>query len=64
MAMGQAHADYFQADLVSNLPGLATIMDPRLVNPWGISRSPTNPFWTSNQRNNSAALLRFRRRTV
>ena len=53
---GQAHADYFQTNLVSNIPGLATITDPRLINPWGIARSPTSPFWTSNQGDNSSTL--------
>jgi len=51
-----ASAGYIQTNLVSNVPGLATITDPSLVNPWGISRSPTSPFWTSNQGTNSATL--------
>jgi hypothetical protein len=28
-------ADFVQVNLVSDLPGLATITDPELVNPWG-----------------------------
>src|SRR3982751_4370443 len=51
-----ALAQYAQTNLVSNIPGLATITDPMLVNPWGISRSPTSPFWTSNQGTNTATL--------
>jgi len=51
-----ASAQYTQTNLVSNIPGLATITDPRLVNPWGMSRSATSPFWTSNQGNNSSTL--------
>jgi uncharacterized protein (TIGR03118 family) len=51
-----ANAQYAQTNLVSNIPGLATITDPRLVNPWGLSRSPTSPFWASNQGNNSSTL--------
>ena len=51
-----ASAQYTQTNLVSNIPGLATITDPRLVNPWGISRSGTSPFWTSNQGTNSSTL--------
>jgi uncharacterized protein (TIGR03118 family) len=47
---------YVQTDLVSDIPGLATITDPLLVNPWGMSRSPTSPFWTSNQGTNTATL--------
>jgi len=51
-----AAAPYVQTDLVSNIPGLATITDPLLVNPWGISRSDTSPFWVSNQGSNTATL--------
>jgi len=54
---GHAWAGYLQTNLVSDVPGLATITDPRLVNPWGMSESPTgSPFWTSNQGTNSATL--------
>ncbi len=51
-----AAAQYAQTNLVSSVPGLATITDPRLINPWGISRSPTSPFWTSDQGMNSSTL--------
>src|SRR6476661_9997218 len=51
-----ANAQYAQTNLVSNIPGLATITDPLLVNPWGVSRSPTSPFWTSNQGTNTSTL--------
>jgi len=27
----------------------AAFVDPNLVNPWGVSHSPTGPFWVSNQ---------------
>jgi uncharacterized protein (TIGR03118 family) len=50
-------ADFTQTNLVSNIPALkATITDPQLVNPWGVSHSPTSPFWTSNQGKNTATL--------
>jgi uncharacterized protein (TIGR03118 family) len=49
-------APYVQTDLVSDIPGLATITDPNLVNPWGVSHSGTSPFWTSNQGTNTATL--------
>jgi len=51
-----ASAQYAQTNLVSSVPGLATITDPRLVNPWGISRSATSPFWTSDQFMSSSTL--------
>ncbi len=39
---------YQQTNLVSDLPGLAAHTDPNLVNPWGMSRSSTSPFWVSD----------------
>src|SRR5262249_29722735 len=29
-------------------PGVAQNLDPNLVNPWGITHSPTSPFWVSD----------------
>jgi uncharacterized protein (TIGR03118 family) len=56
VATEQAFA-FVQTDLVSDVPGLATITDPLLVNPWGMSRSSAgSPFWTSNQGSNSSTL--------
>jgi uncharacterized protein (TIGR03118 family) len=40
-----------QTNLVSDLPGVAAVTDPNLVNPWGISESSASPFWISD--NNS-----------
>jgi len=51
-----AEAAFLQTNLVSSIPGLATITDPLLINPWGISRSPTSPFWVSNQGTNTSTL--------
>ena len=34
---------YTQVNLVANTPGLATVTDPNLVNPWGISRTSSSP---------------------
>jgi uncharacterized protein (TIGR03118 family) len=47
---------FLQTDLVSDIPGLATIIDPTLQNPWGISHSGGSPFWISNQAANAATL--------
>lgn len=38
---------YKQINLVSDQPGVALLQDPHLVNAWGISFGPTNPFWVS-----------------
>jgi uncharacterized protein (TIGR03118 family) len=55
---------FVQVNLVSDIPGLATITDPKLVNPWGVSHSTTSPFWTSNQGTNSATLYTVTDRTT
>lgn len=44
-----AHAQQFQVNnLVSNGAVPAATIDPNLVNPWGLARSPTGPFWVSD----------------
>ena len=45
-----AVAGYVQTDLVTS----AT--DPDLINPWGISFSPTSPFWVSDNGKGKATL--------
>jgi uncharacterized protein (TIGR03118 family) len=37
-----------QTNLVSDLPGVAAVQDPHLVNPWGISESSGSPFWIAD----------------
>jgi uncharacterized protein (TIGR03118 family) len=53
---GQSHAGLAQFNLVSDIAGLATITDPELKNSWGVSESPTSPFWVSNQGTSTATL--------
>ncbi len=47
---------YTQHNLVSDISGIADQTDPSLVNPWGISMSPTSPFWISNNHSGVAAV--------
>jgi uncharacterized protein (TIGR03118 family) len=47
---------YHQTNLVSDLPGVALIQDPNLVNPWGISMSATSPFWVANNGSGTSTL--------
>src|SRR4029453_14365871 len=47
---------YHQTNLVSDLPGVALIQDPDLVNPWGISMSATSPFWVANNGSGTSTL--------
>ncbi len=45
----QAGAAAFEVtNLVSDEPGVAQILDPNLKNAWGVSYSPTGPFWVSS----------------
>jgi uncharacterized protein (TIGR03118 family) len=37
-----------QTNIVSDLPGVAQLQDPHLVNPWGIAESSGSPFWISD----------------
>jgi uncharacterized protein (TIGR03118 family) len=48
---------YQETDLVANSsqPGIVTV-DPNLVNPWGISRSSTGPWWVSDEGKGVATL--------
>ena len=48
-----------QTNLVSDLPGVAQVMDPNLVNPWGISESSGSPFWISDNNAGVASLYSF-----
>jgi uncharacterized protein (TIGR03118 family) len=47
-----AHAQHYtQTNLVSDQTGVAAVTDPHLVNPWGLTRSATSPWWVAD--NNS-----------
>jgi uncharacterized protein (TIGR03118 family) len=46
-----------QSNVVSDIPGLATLTDSNLVNPWGMSFLPTSPLWTSNNGTSTATLF-------
>jgi uncharacterized protein (TIGR03118 family) len=47
---------YAQTNLVSDLPGIAKVLDSNLKNPWGISHSSTSPWWVSDNNGNVATL--------
>src|SRR5438270_1677038 len=52
---GQA---YRLTTLLSDIPGLAPVLDPLLVNPWGISMSSSSPFWVANNGTSTSQLIR------
>lgn len=53
---------YTQKNLVSDIPqpnnadGSAVVLDPKLVNPWGITRSSGSPWWISNNNSGTSTL--------
>jgi uncharacterized protein (TIGR03118 family) len=47
---------YHQTNLVSDLPGLAQLTDPDLVNPWGLAAGPTTPAWVADNGTDRATL--------
>jgi uncharacterized protein (TIGR03118 family) len=49
---------YRQTNFVSDVPGIAFIEDPLLVNPWGISMTATSPFWVANAGTSTSTLYR------
>ncbi|HEX6185126.1 MAG TPA: TIGR03118 family protein, partial [Pyrinomonadaceae bacterium] len=49
---------YRQTNLLSDVPGLAPVLDPLLVNPWGISVRGTSPFWVANNGTSTTQLIR------
>ena len=52
-----AEAQFKQTNLVSNMPGLATITDSSLVNPWGVSFANGSPIWISDQGTQTSPLF-------
>jgi uncharacterized protein (TIGR03118 family) len=47
---------YLENNLVSDIPGVAAVTDPSLVNPWGLSHSGTSPWWVSDNGTGVATL--------
>src|SRR4051794_35193475 len=57
-AAGAATGEFKQTNLVSDQPGVALNVDPNLVNPWGLSASPTSPIWVANNVTGTSTLYR------
>src|SRR5437773_11347440 len=49
---------YVETDLASDIPGRAPQTDSSLVNPWGLVRGPTTPWWTSDNGTGLSTLLK------
>jgi uncharacterized protein (TIGR03118 family) len=46
--MGASGNAFVQHNLVSDVPGAATVTDPNLVNAWGLAAGPTTPLWVAD----------------
>ena len=58
-AHGKKASGYTQTNLISDIPGLAEVTDPNLLNPWGLAFFPgLSPFWI-NENNAGLAALYF-----
>jgi len=53
---GQSGNQYTQTNLISDIPGVARITDPNLVNPWGLSDLPGSPIWVADNGTNKSTL--------
>jgi uncharacterized protein (TIGR03118 family) len=49
---------YVKKHLISDIPGFSFVLDPLLVNPWGISLTGSSPFWISNNGTSTTQLIR------
>jgi uncharacterized protein (TIGR03118 family) len=49
---------YRQTNLISDIAGLAPVLDPLLINPWGISMTGSSPFWVANNATSTTQLIR------
>lgn len=47
-SVAPASADLLQTNLVSDIPGLARVTDPSLVNSWGLASSASSPWWVAD----------------
>src|SRR5713226_9155715 len=48
---------YKQTNLVSDIMGMAPVIDPNLKNPWGLTRSPGgSPWWIGNNNSGTSTL--------
>ena len=55
-AQSEKGNDYRVTNLVSDEPGEAPLIDPKLVNAWGIAASATSPWWVANNGTDSSTL--------
>ena len=50
-ASGQSPNEFTQTNLISDIPGVARVTDPNLVNPWGQALDPLSDWFSDNNGN-------------
>ena len=55
-SLGNTTNAYTQTNLISDIPGVARITDPNLVNPWGQATNGTSPLWVANNGSDTSTL--------
>ena len=55
-SLGDTTNEYTQTNLISDIPGVARITDPNLVNPWGQSEIGTSPLWVADNGSDKSTL--------
>lgn len=55
-SVSAASGYYRKTNLVSDIQGTAPTVDTKLVNPWGLSHSPTGPWWIANAETGSSSV--------
>ena len=55
---GSDDGGYRVTNLVSDIPGLAQVTDPNLVNAWGLAAGPATPIWVANNGSDNSTLYR------
>jgi uncharacterized protein (TIGR03118 family) len=57
-AAAQPHTRFVQTDLISGPDGTVGLVDPNLVNPWGLALGATSPLWVSNAGTGTSTVYR------
>jgi uncharacterized protein (TIGR03118 family) len=55
-SLGDPANQYTQTNLISDIPGVARITDPNLVNPWGQATNGASPLWVGDNGSNVSTL--------
>jgi uncharacterized protein (TIGR03118 family) len=55
-SLGDPANTYNQTNLISDIPGVARITDPNLVNPWGQATIGASPLWVANNGSDTSTL--------